>query len=97
MRKIITLSAVVAAALTVAACGKSETAATDNAAVTEMNAADAVEGTTNDAMTNVDAAAGAEANMAADAANTAADAAGNAANAAGNAAVAATNAVEAAK
>jgi hypothetical protein len=66
MRKIVTLSMVAAASLLVAACGGSEPAATDNAAVTEMNAADAMEGTTNDAMTNVDAATGADANMAAD-------------------------------
>jgi hypothetical protein len=74
MRKIVTLSTVVAASLMVAACGGSQPAATDNAAVTEMNAAvtemnaaDAMEGTTNDAMTNVDGAMGADANMAADA------------------------------
>ena len=67
MRKIITLSTVVAASLLVVACGGSQPAATDNAAVTEMNAADAMEGTTNDAMTNVDGAMGADANMAADA------------------------------
>jgi hypothetical protein len=56
MRKIVTLAAVAAASLTLAACGGSETATTDNAAVTEMNAADAMEGTTNDSMTNMDAA-----------------------------------------
>ncbi len=56
MRKIVTLSAIAAASLTLAACGGSETATTDNAAVTEMNAADAMEGTTNDSMTNMDAA-----------------------------------------
>lgn len=66
MRKIVTLSTVVAASLMVAACGGQPVAA-DNAAVTEMNAADAMEGTTNDAMTNVDGAMGADANMAADA------------------------------
>jgi hypothetical protein len=66
MRKIVTLSTVVAASLMVAACG-GQPVATDNAAVTEMNAADAMEGTTNDAMTNVDGAMGADANMAADA------------------------------
>ena len=60
MRKIVTLSAVAAAALALTACGKSETTNTvdANAMVTEMNAADAMEGTTNDTMTNVDAAAG---------------------------------------
>ena len=67
MRKIITIAFVAAAALSVAACGKTETAAVDNAAVTEMNAADAMAGTTNDAMTNVDGATGADANMTADA------------------------------
>jgi hypothetical protein len=36
----------------------------ENAAVTEMNAADAMEGTTNDAMTNVDGAMGADASTA---------------------------------
>lgn len=56
MRKIVTLSAIAAASLTLAACGSSETATTDNAMVTEMNAADAMEGTTNDSMTNMDAA-----------------------------------------
>jgi hypothetical protein len=81
MRKIITLSLVASAALLVAACGKTETASADNVAAPEVNAADAMEGTTNDAMTNTDAAAGATANMATDA------------NAAANAADAATNAV----
>ena len=56
MRKIITLSAVAAASLLLTACGGSEPATTDNASVTEMNAADAMEGTTNDSMTNMDAA-----------------------------------------
>jgi hypothetical protein len=75
MRKIVTLSMVAGAALLVAACGGTKPAETENATVTEMNAADAMEGTTNDAMTNVDAAAGADANMAADANATAAPAA----------------------
>ena len=61
MRKIVTFSFAAAAALLVAACGQTETA-TDNMAAPEVNAADAMEGTTNDAMTNTDAAAGAEAN-----------------------------------
>lgn len=82
MRKFVTLSMVAAASLALAACGKSEEAAVDNAAVTEMNAADAMEGTTNDAMTNVDAATGADANMAADANAADANAAAPAANAA---------------
>lgn len=82
MRKIVTLSMVAAASLAVAACGKSEEATADNAAVTEMNAGDAMEGTTNDAMTNVDGAMGADANMAADAnATNAAEATTNASNA----------------
>lgn len=50
----------VAAGLTLAACGKKEEAAEANA--TELNEAVATEGTANDTMTNVDAAAGAEAN-----------------------------------
>jgi hypothetical protein len=66
MRKIVTVSLVAAAALAVAACGKTEaTNATDaNAMVTEMNAGEALEGTTNDAMTNTDGAMGATDNMA---------------------------------
>jgi len=64
MRKIVTLSMVAAAALAVSACGKSEPANSDaNAMVTEMNASDAMEGTTNDSMTNVDGAMGASDNM----------------------------------
>ncbi len=90
MRKIVTISMVAAAALAVAACGKTEaTNATDaNAMVTEMNAGEALEGTTNDAMTNTDGAMGAtdnmsmtnaaDANVAAPAANATA---GNASNA----------------
>ena len=67
MRKIITVSMVAAAALAVAACGKTETTnVTDaNAMVTEMNAGEAMEGTTNDTMTNTDGAMGATDNMAA--------------------------------
>lgn len=66
MRKIVTVSMVAAAALAVAACGKTEaTNTTDaNAMVTEMNAGEALEGTTNDAMTNTDGAMGATDNMA---------------------------------
>lgn len=89
MRKIVSLSMVAAASLLVVACGGSEPAVTDNAAVTELNAADAMEGTTNDAMTNVDAATGADVNMAADAAANSADAAANSAEAAANSAEAA--------
>jgi len=65
MRKIVTLSMVAAAALTVAACGKTETTNTTdaNAMVTEMNAGEAMEGTTNDMMTNTDGAMGATDNM----------------------------------
>lgn len=60
MRKLITLS-IVTAALAVSACKKTETAAnaTDaNAMVAEMNEEDALEGTTNDSMTNIDASMG---------------------------------------
>ena len=88
MRKIVTLSMVAAAALAVSACGKSETANTDaNAMVTEMNATDAMEGTTNDTMTNVDGAMGASDNMTAGNATMGNATAGNAADnatAAGN-------------
>ena len=65
MRKIVTVSMVAAAALAVAACGKTETTnVTDaNAMVTEMNAGEAMEGTTNDMMTNTDGAMGATDNM----------------------------------
>jgi len=65
MRKIVTFSMVAAAALTVAACGTSETTNTTdaNAMVTEMNAGEAMEGTTNDMMTNTDGAMGASDNM----------------------------------
>ena len=65
MRKFVSLSMVAAAALTVAACGKTETTNTTdaNAMVTEMNAGEAMEGTTNDMMTNTDGAMGATDNM----------------------------------
>ena len=65
MRKIVTVSMVAAAAFAVAACGKTETTNTTeaNAMVTEMNAGEAMEGTTNDAMTNTDGAMGATDNM----------------------------------
>jgi hypothetical protein len=65
MRKIITVSMIASAALFVSACGKTEsTNATDaNAMVTEMNAGEAMEGTTNDTMTNTDGAMGATDNM----------------------------------
>jgi hypothetical protein len=63
MRKFVTLSAVAALALAVTACGKTETVNAADANVTEMNTTEAVEGTTNDSMTNVDAAAGASDNM----------------------------------
>jgi hypothetical protein len=87
MRKIVSLSLVAGAALLVAACGGTPATAPEaNTAAPEVNAADAMEGTTNDATANVDAAAGAEANMTAD------NAAGNATEAAANAAVDAANA-----
>ena len=94
MRAILKNTAIVAAAaLALAACGKTEEAPVADAnTAAEVNAADAMAGTTNDAMTNVDAAAG----NAAEAAGNAAEAAGNAAEAAGNAAEAAGNAAEAA-
>ena len=65
MRKFVSISMVAAAALTVAACGKTETTNTTdaNAMVTEMNAGKAMEGTTNDMMTNTDGAMGATDNM----------------------------------
>ena len=65
MRKLVTVSMVAAAALAVAACGKTETTNTTdaNAMVTEMNAGEAMEGTTNDMMTNTDGAMGATDNM----------------------------------
>jgi hypothetical protein len=84
MRKIVTISAIAAAALALSACGKSETVDASNA-VTTMNEADATAGTTNDSMTNVDAAAGANV----------ADANAVVANATDANAVAATNAVDA--
>ncbi|MBA3897778.1 MAG: hypothetical protein H0X36_11745 [Sphingomonadaceae bacterium] len=68
MRKIVTLSMVAAAAFAVSACGKTENTNVmeANSMVTEMNATDAMEGTTNDSMTNVDGAMGASDNMMAD-------------------------------
>jgi hypothetical protein len=80
MRKFVTVSAVAALALAVTACGKSETVNAADANVTEMNTAEAIEGTTNDSMTNVDAAAGASDNMMA--ANTTGNATSNVAAAA---------------
>ena len=66
MRKIVTLSMIASAALIVSACGKTETTTTEaNSMVTEMNATDTMEGTTNDTMTNVDGAMGANDMMAA--------------------------------
>jgi hypothetical protein len=92
MRKTITFSLIAGAALLVSACNKSEAPVADNAAAPEVNAVDAMEGTTNDAMTNTDATAtGAESNMTADnavagnAVEAAANATDEAANAAGNA------------
>ena len=88
MRKIFTVSMIAAAALAVSACGKTEsTNTTDaNAMVTEMNAGEAMEGTTNDMMTNTDGAMGATDNMTAGNAMEATNAtAGNAMETAGNA------------
>jgi hypothetical protein len=98
MRKIATLTLITAATLFVAACGGTPTATPENGTVTEMNAADSMEGTANDAMTNVDAAVGADNNMAADvnaaAANTTAEANAAAPVAAANAAAPAENAAK---
>jgi PBP1b-binding outer membrane lipoprotein LpoB len=69
MKKLMIVSLVAAAGLTLAACNKAEAPADANA--TEMNEAAAVEGAATDAMTNVDAAAD---SMAADANAIAADA-----------------------
>ncbi len=87
MRKIVSLSMVAAAALTVAACGKTEaTNTTDaNAMVTEMNAGEAMEGTTNDMMTNTDGAMGATDNMMATDTNMSNTMSTNTVEAAGNA------------
>ena len=80
MRKIVSLSLVAGAALLVAACGGTPATSPEaNTSATEVNAADAMEGTTNDATANVDAAAGAEANMTADNAANSAEAAANSA------------------
>ncbi|MGV3482001.1 MAG: hypothetical protein ACO1O3_18770 [Sphingobium sp.] len=66
--KLMTGSAVAGAALLVAACGSSQPAENNTTAnVEEMNAEDAMmDGTTNDMMTNTDAAMGNAENMAAD-------------------------------
>ncbi|MGH6780525.1 MAG: hypothetical protein ACREB5_00260 [Sphingomonadaceae bacterium] len=81
LTKLMTGSMIAGAALLVSACGKTEPAETnDTANAVEMNAEDTMmDGSTNDMMTNTDAATGADANMAADA-NAAAPAA-NAADA----------------
>ncbi len=63
MRKSIIIPAVAVLALAVSACGRSEPVNAADANVTEMNTSDAIEGTTNDSMTNVDAAAGTSDNM----------------------------------
>jgi hypothetical protein len=95
MRKIMTLSLVAVAALSVVACGGTPATAPEaNVAAPEVDAANAMEGTTNDATANVDAAVGAEANMSAANAAVAADAA---ANSAVNAAASAEEAANAAK
>lgn len=66
LNKLMTGTMVAGAALLVVACGGSETATTDNTAMTEMNSADTMmDGTTND-MTSTDAMMGADANMAMD-------------------------------
>ncbi|MEQ1548238.1 MAG: hypothetical protein ABL918_06255 [Chakrabartia sp.] len=70
MKKLMIVSLVAAAGLTLAACNKAEAPVDANA--TEMNEAVAVEGAATAAMTNVDAAAPAADAMAADANATAA-------------------------
>lgn len=71
LKRAIALSAVTSTALLLAACGSTEPAENvGDATVTELNATDAMEGSTNDAMTNTDAAmgdAGAMANNSTDA------------------------------
>lgn len=90
--KLATGTVIAAAALAVSACGKSEpVASNDTANVTELNVEDSMmEGSTNDMMTNTDAATGVDGNVAD--ANLTADA--NASNAveAANATANATNA-----
>lgn len=59
LNKAMIVSAIAVPALLVSACGSTEPAETvDNSTVTELPATDAMEGTTNDAMTNTDAATG---------------------------------------
>jgi hypothetical protein len=66
MRKIITITMLASTALLVSACGKSENASTTdtNTMVSDMNASDALEGTVNDMMTNIDGAMGSDNAMA---------------------------------
>jgi ABC-type oligopeptide transport system substrate-binding subunit len=54
--KIMTGSALVAAALAVSACGGSNTNTTDNTTITDMNASEGMDSTMNDSMTSVDGA-----------------------------------------
>lgn len=75
MRKIVTFSLVAASALALAACGGNTEAPADANATTEVTEGEATANATTDEMTNVDAAAGAEAN--ATAANTVEEAAAN--------------------
>jgi hypothetical protein len=94
MRKFITMSAVAAATLSLAACGKTETVNASDTNFTEMNTAEAIEGSTNDSMTPVDGAAGVSTNMTTG--NMASNVMGNTTattteKAAGNTAVAASN------
>ncbi len=62
MRISVTLGIAVAA-LSLAGCGKTETANTADINFTDMNTSEAIEGSTNDSMTPVDGAAGVSANM----------------------------------
>lgn len=67
LSKLMTGSLIAGAALMVSACGKTEPA-NETANATEMNAEDTMmDGTTNDMMTNTDAAMGADNAMAPDA------------------------------
>ena len=66
LSKLTTGTMIAGAALLVSACGGTETATADNAAVAETNAMEAM-GETNDAMTATDAAMGNDAMMANDA------------------------------
>jgi uncharacterized protein YcfL len=69
MRKIATVSMIAAAAFAVAACSKTESTNTVVENAVDMNATNAMEGTTNDTMTNADNAMGNASNAMDNAAN----------------------------